>query len=207
MHQKVHFASILTHLRTIGFAGRSLAYWMYFDVSIKHRYVSKFHLRQFLDPDSMSHKDPWLWQGFIAGGPAKRRAPKNVGTKSLMFNGPGGLANRESTLEIFLANQIEGPAAHAIREFCARSSGSNDQLPPALTRYLAWAAARSLPMQQLFQLWASFGLSPDCVVEPPSDALMNISDSKRDIRMVHPSLGARIFPHGTDRSIAIREGC
>src|SRR5947209_20426513 len=89
----------------------------------QHHYVSKFHLRQFLDPDSLSQTDPWLWQGFVPDGAIKRRAPKNVGTKSLMFDGPGGLADRESTLESFLANEVEGPAADAMREICSRQRG------------------------------------------------------------------------------------
>ena len=62
----------------------------------QHHYVSKFHLRQFLDPELLSQKDPWLWQGFVPDGPVKRRAPQNVGTRPLMFDGPGGLADRKN---------------------------------------------------------------------------------------------------------------
>lgn len=177
-------------------------------VSAQHHYVSKFHLRQFLDPDSLSQKDPWLWQGFLPHGPIKRRAPKNVGTKSLMFDGPGGLADRESTLESFLANEVEGPAAEAMREICSRQGGSGGAIPPALTRYLAWAAARSLPMRELFNNWASAGLAdPDReMIEPPPDGLMAASDPKRDVRMVHPTLGARTFPHGVDLNASVRDG-
>lgn len=177
-------------------------------VSAQHHYVSKFHLRQFLDPDSLSQKDPWLWQGFVPDGPIKHRAPKNVGTKSLMFDGPGGLADRESTLESFLANEVEGPAAEAMREVCSRQPGSSGAIPPALTRYLAWAAARSLPMQELFKTWVSKGLAdPDSeMVEPPPEGLMAASDPKRDVRMVHPILGARAFPHETNLDAAVRDG-
>ncbi|MGH9671400.1 MAG: DUF4238 domain-containing protein [Terriglobales bacterium] len=115
----------------------------------QHHYVSQFHLKQFTDPDSVAERDPWLWQGFIAHGRVKRRAPKNVGTERLMFDGPGGLADRNATLESFLAAAVEGPAAKAMREVCRSPSGAVGSLPPALTRYLAWAAARSLPMQTL----------------------------------------------------------
>ncbi|MGH6912070.1 MAG: DUF4238 domain-containing protein, partial [Phenylobacterium sp.] len=58
-------------------------------MSAQHHYVSQFHLRQFTDPDSLALKDPWLWVGSVPNGPIKRRAPKNVGTKTLMFDGPG----------------------------------------------------------------------------------------------------------------------
>jgi hypothetical protein len=104
-------------------------------LSAQHHYVSKFHLCQFLDPHSVAEKDPWLWQGFIPDGPVKRRSPKNVGTQRLMFNGPGGLADRDSTLESYLAHEIEGPAADAMRCVCERPPGSGLGLPPALTRY------------------------------------------------------------------------
>jgi hypothetical protein len=174
----------------------------------QHHYVSKFHLRQFIDPDSLSQQDPWLWQGFVPDGPVKRRAPKNVGTRTLMFDGPGGLADRESTLESFLANEVEGPAAGAMRDVCLRPRGSGGDLPPALTRYLAWAAARSLPMQQLFKEWvaARFADADRQMAEPPPEGLMTATDPKRDVRMVHPSLGTRTFPHGSDLEAAIRDG-
>jgi hypothetical protein len=177
-------------------------------MSAQHHYVSKFHLRQFLDPDSLSQKDPWLWQGLVPNGPVKRRAPKNIGTERLMFDGPGGFADREATLESFLANEVEGPAADALREFCSRPSGSGGELPPALMRYLAWAAARSLSMQQLFGDWAADGWAAGDreMVEPPPDGLMSATDPKRDVRMVHPTMGARTFPHGADVGAAVADG-
>jgi hypothetical protein len=110
-------------------------------------YISKFHLNEFLDRSSLATKDPWLWQGFVRDGTVKRRSPKNVGTSSGMFDGPGCLADRDASLETFLP------------------PGSIDKLPPPLTRYLAWAAARSLPMQALENLWGKdgFGLDAELV--------------------------------------------
>lgn len=174
----------------------------------RHHFVSKFHLRQFLDPDSLSRKDPWLWQGFVPDGPINRRAPKNVGTQPLMFDGPGGLTDRDSTLEAFLANEVEGPAADAMREVCLRPRGSGGTLPPALMRYLAWAAARSLPMRQLFSSWAARGIAEPHpqMAEPPPEGLLTAIDPKRDVPMIHPRLGPRTFAHGSDLESAIRDG-
>ncbi len=152
-------------------------------------------------------RDRWLWQGFVPDGPVKRRAPKNVGTANLMFDGPGGLADRDATLESFLAHEVEGPAAEAMREVCRWPSGSEVELPPALTRYLAWAAARSLPMQTLEAFWAETGFGrADEVAEPPPEGLLKASESQRDVQMLHPTLGCRLFPTGSDFERARAEG-
>ncbi len=176
-------------------------------MAAQHHYVSKFHLNQFLDPDSVSARDPWLWQGFVPDGPVRRRAPKNVGTAALMFDGPGCLADRDATLESFLANEVEGPAAAAIREVSRWPSGSGGELPPALFRYLAWAAARSLPMQALEDLWGKSGLGHNSEpLEPPPEGLLNATEARRDVQMLHQSLGKRLFPAGSDFEQAVRQG-
>jgi ParE toxin of type II toxin-antitoxin system, parDE len=168
--------------------------------------ISQFHLKHFAGPDSLSTKDPWVWQGFIPDGPIKRCAPKKVGRRPLMFDGPGGLADRETTIESFLANEVESPAADAMREVCARTPGGGGDIPPALSRYLAWAAARSLPMQKLENFWLESGFGRDgCIVEPPPDGLLNVTDRHRDIQMRHATLGSRLFPAGSDLSDAIAE--
>jgi hypothetical protein len=97
-------------------------------MSAQHHYVSQFHLRQFLDIDSLDHRDPWLWQGWIADGAVKRRAPKNVGAERLLFDGPGGLRDRRATLESFLAQEVEAPAAEAMRELCGRAPGDGGSI-------------------------------------------------------------------------------
>jgi len=176
-------------------------------LAAQHHYVSKFHLTQFLDPDSVSLKDPWLWQGFVPDGPVKRRSPKNVGTAALMFDGPGGLADRDATLESFLANEVEGPAAKVLRELCRQPAGSIEELPPALMRYLAWAAARSLAMQTLENSWGEQDLGHySDPVEPPPEGLLRATESQRDVQMRHPTLGRRLFPADHDSEQAAREG-
>ena len=176
-------------------------------LSAQHHFVSKFHLSQFLDPDSVSLKDPWLWQGFVPDGPVNRRAPKNVGTARLTFDGPAGLADRDATLESFLANEVEGPAAAAMREVSRWPPGIRGELPSSLFRYLAWAAARSLPMQALENSWGQKGFGHYSeLMEPPPESLVIATELRRSVQMLHPALGARLFPAGSDFERAAREG-
>jgi hypothetical protein len=179
-------------------------------MSAQHHYVSKFHLRQFLDIDSLRGKDPWLWQGWVSDGSIRRRAPKNVGTERLLFDGPGGLANREADLETFLAREVEGPAAVAMEEFCSRHPRHAAALgiPQELMRYLAWAAARSLPMMQLFSDWARTNRPSQGqqFVEPPPEGLLATTDPKRAIAMTHPMLGTRKWPPDSDFDRLTDEG-
>lgn len=83
----------------------------------------------------------------------RRRSPKNVATVPGLFDGPGGLSESETSLETFLANDVERPAATALRRML--QSASIEQLPPEVMRYLSWAASRSLPMQRLEAEWAT----------------------------------------------------
>src|SRR3989442_2274258 len=106
-------------------------------MSAQH-YVSKFHLGQFCDPESLNTRDPWLWLGTIGDGAVKRRSPKNVGTVPDLFDGPGGFAESEATIERFLANEVEGPAGRALRVL-NQLGHEVPQLPRELLRYLACA--------------------------------------------------------------------
>ena len=174
----------------------------------RHHYVSQFHLRQFTDPNSVSQRDPWVWQGWIADGRVERCAPKNMGWKQDMFDGPGALADRNTTLESFLANEVESPAAAAMKEMCLRPVGSGGELPPALFRYVAWAAARSLPMQTLEAQWAANykDLRHAPRAEEPPDSLLNATELHRDIQMTHPTFGAKVFSADSDFDRLADEG-
>lgn len=176
-------------------------------MAARHHYVSQFHLRQFVDPHSSSSKNPWVWQGWVPDGPVERCSPKNMAWQRLMFDGPGCLADREATLESHLANEVEGPAAVAMSGVNRWSPGTGGELPPALTRYLAWAAARSLPMQALENSWAEKGVGRKGeFVEPPPEGLFNGPELRRDVAMRHPTLGCRTFPAASDFDQAIAEG-
>jgi hypothetical protein len=131
----------------------------------------------------------------IGDGQIKRRAPKNMGTVSLMFDGPGGLADQDSTTESHLANEVEGPAASGLREFL----NNGGQMPPALGRYLAWAAARSVPMQRLLSNWAEKGFAKRApLVEEPPKWLTEAKEIQRVVAMTHPIHGSRTFPADTN---------
>ncbi len=155
-----------------------------------HHYVSKFHLREFCDPESVSAPDPWLWFGNLSDGSVKRRAPQNVGTAPDLFDGPGGFAQPELTVEGFLANEVEGPASWALRKVI-RGSSELTELPGELMRYLAWAASRSLPMQRLEVQWSErFGPLRDVpYAEAPPEGLAGAAERIRPVRLLHPTLG------------------
>lgn len=152
-------------------------------------YVSKFHLTGFCDPVSTGTRDPWLWLGSTADGTVRRRSPKNVATIAGLFDGPGGLAEPGASLEIFLANEVEGPAATSLRRLLRNTS--IEQLPPEVMRYLAWAASRSVPMQRLEADWGSryHPAQSGPMVEPLPPALAELQSRNRTIRLVHPVLG------------------
>lgn len=169
-------------------------------------YVSKFHLSAFCDPASTSTPDPWLWIGSIADQSVRRRSPKNVGTVPGMFDGPGGFSEPGASLETHLANEVEGPAAVALRRLLA--STSITQLPPEVMRYLSWAAARSLPMQRLEANWAMHhrpALNAP-MVEPPPPALAELQPRDRKIRLIHPVLGEDREVAGVDADGLLDEG-
>jgi Protein of unknown function (DUF4238) len=172
----------------------------------KDHYVSQFHLREFCDPASLGTPDPWLWIGTLADSSIKRRSPKNVATATDLFAGSGGLADSNTTMETFLANEVESPAAFALRAL--RAAGlDGGHLPPALMRYLAWAASRSLPMQRLAVEWAErFGFAASEVVEPPPDGISNTAQRHRPVRLLHPEHGSRVVSEDKDAAPLLDAG-
>jgi hypothetical protein len=173
-----------------------------------HHYVSKFHLREFCDPDSLHTPDPWVWYGNLSDGSVKRRAPKNVGTSPDLFDGPGGLAQAEATLEDYLANNGEGPASRTLREVTSQSADPVKNVPPELMRYLAWAASRALPMQRLEVKWSTrFGaLLAGPRVESPPENLLDAADRTRPVRLMHPTLGEITVAVDQDLNILLDAG-
>jgi hypothetical protein len=157
----------------------------------RHHYVARFHLREFCEPASASTTDPWLWVAACATGAIKRRSPKNFAWARGLYDGPGGLADRSRSIEDFLANQVEGPAAIALRSLTG--AGLTSSIPAPLARYLAWAAARALPMRALYQSWiddmpALEAMEP---VEPPPPGLLEAKVISRLHRMTHTVHGVR----------------
>lgn len=158
----------------------------------QHHYVAQFHLRAFSDPVAGAAKDPWLWVADCKTGVIKRRAPKNFAWCRGLFAGPGGLADPEASLESFLAKEVEGPAAAALRTL-TKEAHHFTGIPPEFGRYLAWAAARSLPMKALYESWVEAvpPLSEVKYAEPPPAGYDKWTELSRTYRMAHPAHGAR----------------
>lgn len=159
----------------------------------RHHYVSQFHLKGFTDPNVRQPQEPWLWVGDCATGLIQRRAPKKIAWSSGLYAGPGGLADRKSSLESFLAERVESPAAFALRALLSRPQGKRTSIPGELGRYMAWAAARSLSMHQIYQDWidATPALNEMEYIEEPPPGLEQIVPISRVHRMEHPVLGVR----------------
>jgi hypothetical protein len=159
----------------------------------RHHYVAQFHLRGFIDRAADGSADPWLWVADCKTGTVRRRSPKNFGWSLGLFEGPGGLANREATLESFLAKEVEGPAAVALRTLTGKEARRFAGIPPELGRYLAWAAARNLPLRALYEAWidALLPTSEVIYVEPPPSGFGEWTEISRTYRMEHTAHGIR----------------
>jgi hypothetical protein len=171
-------------------------------------YVSQFHLREFCDPASLTTRDPWLWVGNLRDESVRRRSPKNVGRVPNLFAGPGALSDSDTTIETFLANQVEGPGAPLLRALCAGTAPSGGNLPSEVMRYLAWAASRSLVMQRVETKWAARfeELPTSPLVEPPPDGLMSAPSRRRPVRLIHPTLGERLISEADDATGRLDSG-
>lgn len=160
----------------------------------RHHYVSQFHLRGFTDPNADRSPDPWLWVAECKTGSIKRRSPRNFGWSRDLYDAPALLADRSASLEWFLSWEVEGPAAPALRQFVAEEGPPRSNMRPEIWRYLAWAAARSLPMKALYEAWID-ALPPKKndwrVVEPPPDGFQTSSKHGFITRMEHPVHGVR----------------
>jgi hypothetical protein len=169
----------------------------------KHHYVSQFHLRHFVDLDTVNTRDPWVWVGDVATKTVKKRAPKNLAWARGMFDGPGGIADRDAKLEDLLA-AIESAAARSLSMFTKAAPGSRGALPLPLMRYVAWAAARNLPMAMLFRRWAT---DHDCgqMVEAPPPGLEKIRRRSRTHTMEHDEFGIKENVP-SDEAVAMMEG-
>lgn len=159
----------------------------------RDHYVSQFHLRGFTDPSASISESPWAWVTDRSSAKIYRRSPKNLAWSRGLCAGAGGLADRTATIETYLANDIEGPAAFALRRFLSHEQGDRKAVPAEVGRYLAWAAARSMSLRGLYQRWIDD--LPDHedanIVEPPPDGFDEIKPVVRCHRMEHPRLGAR----------------
>ena len=62
-------------------------------------------------------------------------------------------------------------------------------------------------MQALENWWGGAGWVRDSgPVEPPPQGLLDTRELRRDIQMLHPTLGRRVFPAGSDFENAVDKG-
>jgi len=159
----------------------------------KHHYLPGLHLRGFVDPRARPPSEPWLWVGDVDSGAITRRGPTNVAWESKLFAGSGGMQTSKS-LEDFLAEDVEGPAAKALRDFAADTESSGGEIPGVVTYYLAWLAARSLALRDIYEGWMTDALlSPvDSFTEPPPPGFIVHDELRRPITMQREGHGARL---------------
>lgn len=173
----------------------------------RHHYVAQFHLRGFTDPSSLASPDPWLWFADCADGEVRRRAPKNLGWERALYDVPGAFSAPDARLEEHLAQNVEAPAAAALREFTELPAGSRGNVPPEVMRYLAWAAARTPAMRELYQAWIDNGTNAETpVVEEPPTWLESAADRDRSHSMEHPIHGRRDDVHADEVQRLMSEG-
>jgi hypothetical protein len=154
--------------------------------------VPKFYLNGFIAPGSATSRDPFVWIGSLKTGEISRRSPKNISLARGLYDGQGGFAEPDATVEAHLA-KIESAASTAIRKFAAEPPGAAFAIPPEIGRFLAWQAARTPGWMKLEEDWArefSLGLAPE-VLEPPPPGFEKIGSRERPMCVENPSTGER----------------
>lgn len=104
--------------------------------------VSRFYLQGFVDPSSEGQAEPYVWHGSLATGEIKRKSPKNISLIRGLYDGPGGFEDANASIEDHLS-KIESAAAPAIRQLLDDPAGCGPSVPPEITRFLSWQAART----------------------------------------------------------------
>src|SRR5262249_15951485 len=117
-------------------------------------------------------------------GEIARRSPKNVSIARGIYDGPGGFAESDKSIEAHLA-KIESEAAGALKHMgSTRSSG----VPPEVWPFLPCQGARTTGWMKLEQQWVNQQWDGE-VVEPPPDGMNNIEDRQRLLRFENPETG------------------
>jgi hypothetical protein len=132
-----------------------------------------------------------VWIASLTTGEITRRSPKNISIARGLYDGPGGFAEPDATIEAHLA-KIESAAAAAIRKFTATKIGEGGVIPPEITRFLAWQAARTPGWMELEQQWVNepwFDREHD-VVEPPPPGFPKTGNRQRPMCLEDPNTGA-----------------
>lgn len=160
-------------------------------MSTRAHTVPKFYLNGFVAPGSEHERDPFVWVGSLTTGEITKRSPKNISISRGLYDGRGGFEELDATVEAHLS-KIESAASSAIRKFAATKIGRGHPIPPEITRFLAWQAARTPGWMELEQRWANEPWWEDTgVVEPPPDGFDKIRGRMRPLCLENPSTGER----------------
>ncbi len=161
-------------------------------LSTRAHTVPRFYLGRFVAPESESGRDPFVWLGSVSTGEIKRRSPKNISTARGIYDGPGALTGSDETIEAHLA-KIESDASLAISKFAAVPVGQALSLPPEITRFLAWQAARTPGWMKLEQHWVNdLPFDPKAeLLEPPPPGFEKIGDRFRPLCLEEPGTGVQ----------------
>lgn len=152
--------------------------------------VPRFYLSGFTASPLATSHEPCMWVASLKTGEIKQRSPKNVAIARGAYDGPGGFAGLDKTMEAHLAS-IENAAAPAIKKLASQPMGIGASIPPEITRFLAWQACRTLPYKEAEEQWINdlpFEGEQE-MVEPPPPGFDRISDRIRPIRLQDPSTG------------------
>lgn len=146
--------------------------------------VPRFYLRGFVAPDSEQQQDPFVWIAYIKTGEVGRRSPKNVSIARGIYDGPGGFAEPDRSIEAHLA-KIESEAAAALRHIGLPGSSA---VPSEVWRFLAWQVARTPGWMKLEQEWGNQEWNGEAV-EPPPDGIKPTRQRQRALRYENPKTG------------------
>lgn len=111
-----------------------------------HHYLPRFYLRGFTDPSVPAGQEPYVWVRDQRSGVITRRAPKNLAAEN-GFYALETLSGRDyETVENELS-EMESRAAMALRRHLLSPPGTRGVMPPELSAFVAWQAAR-VPWQR-----------------------------------------------------------
>lgn len=173
-------------------------------MSTRAHTVPKFYLTGFVAPGSQHERDPFVWVGSLTTGEITKRSPKNTSIARGLYDGRGGFEEPDTTIEAHLS-KIESAASSAIRKFTATKIGGGHPIPPEITRFLAWQAARTPGWMTIVERWANEPWDPHSeVVEPPPHGFDKMRDRLRPMCLEDPNTGDRREVISEDEFHALR---
>lgn len=156
--------------------------------------------------ESGDHDDTqYIWMGSLITGEIVRRSPKNVSIEMGYYDGQGGFDGADVSIEKHLS-RIESEAAVAIAKFVATPCKTGIEIAPAVSRFLAWQAARTPGWLELVEDWV-YHSNPDDdrqVVEPPPQGIERIRDRSRPKLVENPDTGERLLINSPEQFDAHR---